>query len=74
VWGPDNPEAVRHRIFKEWLLDHEDDRLAYAEAKRQAASAAREAGDTVLEYSKRKQPVIRDILKRAFAARGISES
>jgi GrpB-like predicted nucleotidyltransferase (UPF0157 family) len=74
VWGPDSSEIVRHRIFKEWLLDHEDDRLAYAEVKRQAAPAAREAGDTVIEYNERKQPVIREILKRAFAAHGISES
>jgi GrpB-like predicted nucleotidyltransferase (UPF0157 family) len=74
VWGPDSSEIVRHRIFKEWLLDHEDDRLVYAEAKRQAALAAREAGDTANEYNERKQPVIQEILKRAFVAYGISES
>jgi len=74
VWDPDSSEIVRHRIFKEWLLDHEDDRLVYAEAKRHAASAARQAGDTANEYNERKQPVIREILRRAFAAHGISES
>ncbi|KFX87142.1 hypothetical protein V490_08505 [Pseudogymnoascus sp. VKM F-3557] len=74
VWGPDSSEVIRHRIFKEWLLDHEDDRLAYAEAKRQAASAARQAGETANEYNGRKQPIIREILKRAFAAHGISGS
>jgi len=71
VWGPDSSEVVRHRIFKEWLLNHEDDRLLYAETKRQAVSAT---GETGKEYNEHKQPVIREILKRAFVAHGFSES
>jgi GrpB-like predicted nucleotidyltransferase (UPF0157 family) len=43
----------------------------YAEVKRQAAKASREADETVMEYNDRKEPVIREILKRVYEAHGL---
>ncbi|KAF7585599.1 hypothetical protein BBP40_010492 [Aspergillus hancockii] len=67
---PSCAELVRHRIFRDWLRDHEDDRQRYANIKRQAAAASRSAGETVMEYNARKESVIHDILQRAFKAQG----
>jgi GrpB-like predicted nucleotidyltransferase (UPF0157 family) len=29
VFGPDCPEPVRHRMFRDWLTEHPDDRERY---------------------------------------------
>ncbi|KAL2839961.1 GrpB protein-domain-containing protein [Aspergillus pseudoustus] len=73
VFGSDCPEVVRHRLFRDWLRDpkNEADRELYAGVKRQAARASREAGETMMEYNDRKEPVIREILKRVFEAHGL---
>ncbi|KAL1877391.1 hypothetical protein Daus18300_002375 [Diaporthe australafricana] len=71
VFGPGCPEAVRHRIFKEWLLEHPEDREKYAAVKHEAAAASREAGETVQDYTLRKESVIWEILNRAFKAQGL---
>ncbi len=34
VWSPDSPEAIRHRMFRDWLREHPEDRVLYADAKR----------------------------------------
>ena len=34
VFGPDTPELVRHRMLRDWLIEHPDDRERYAAAKR----------------------------------------
>ncbi|KAL3456184.1 grpb/dephospho-CoA kinase [Aspergillus heterothallicus] len=75
VFGPDCPEVVRHRLFRDWLRDpkNQGDRDLYASVKRQAAKASREAGETVMEYNNRKEPVIREILGRVFEALGLLE-
>ena len=39
--------------------------------KRAAAAAARDAGETTSGYNIRKQPVVREILERAFRAEGL---
>jgi GrpB-like predicted nucleotidyltransferase (UPF0157 family) len=66
VWGPRCPEVERHRIFRDWLRNHEDDRLLYANTKRECAAVSREKGEVVMEYNLRKENVIRQILARAF--------
>ena len=71
VWSPDSPEAIRHRMFRDWLRSHPDDRDVYAQAKRLAAAASNADGETMMEYNLRKQPVIRDILDRMFRAHGM---
>ncbi|KAK7432368.1 hypothetical protein QQZ08_000930 [Neonectria magnoliae] len=66
VWGPGCPETARHVIFTDWLRRNEADRELYAKQKREAAAVSIGKGETVMEYNKRKEDVIREILKRAF--------
>lgn len=70
VWGPHSPEVERHRIFKERLLQHEDDRELYARTKKECAAISRDSGEAMMEYTLRKEEVIRQILARAFKALG----
>lgn len=67
VFGPNCPETIRHRLFRDWLREHPDDRERYARAKR----AAIPGSGTVEEYNLRKQAVIREIYDRAFRAAGL---
>ncbi|KAI5461634.1 grpb/dephospho-CoA kinase [Mariannaea sp. PMI_226] len=73
VWGPDCPEVERHTIFKNWLINHEDDRELYAKTKREMAVVSVKNGETVMDYNLRKQGVIRDIINRAFRDLGYLE-
>lgn len=50
---------------------HPEDRELYANTKRAAAKASREAGEKVQEYNNRKEPVILEILDRAYKAQGL---
>jgi GrpB-like predicted nucleotidyltransferase (UPF0157 family) len=70
VWGPDCPEVERHRIFQEWLLSSEEDRALYGRVKEEAARQTREEGGVTMDYNKRKEDVIREILRRAFKSLG----
>jgi GrpB-like predicted nucleotidyltransferase (UPF0157 family) len=67
VFGPDCPEAIRHRMFRDWLVAHDDDRERYEAAKR----AAIPGGGNVMDYNARKQEVVRDIYDRLFRAAGL---
>lgn len=67
VFGPDCPETIRHRMFRDWLRDNPDDRVRYEEAKR----AAVPGGGHVMDYNGRKQDVIREIYDRLFRAAGM---
>lgn len=60
VWPSDSPEAVRHRLLRDWLRTHPDDRDLYAATKR------RLVGDS--DYTMAKSDVIDDIFARIFAA------
>ncbi|GES65225.1 GrpB domain protein [Aspergillus terreus] len=71
VFGPDSPELVRHRLFRDWLLTHEDDRNLYVDAKRRAAAESHREGEGVQQYNDRKEPVIREILRRVYLAHGL---
>jgi len=73
VAGFDSPEPVRHRIFRDWLRGNPAERDRYAAAKREAASEANAAGEHVMQYNARKQQLIREIYRRAFAAAGLLE-
>jgi GrpB-like predicted nucleotidyltransferase (UPF0157 family) len=68
VFGPDCPETVRHRMFRDWLRAHPQDRARYEAAKR----AAVPGGGHAMDYNARKQPVIREIYRRMFDAAGMS--
>ena len=71
VWSPGSPEAIRHTMFRDWLCTHPDDRARYAGAKRSAADVSTAAGEAVMDYNLRKQPVIREILDDMFRAHGM---
>lgn len=66
VFGPDCPEHVRHRLFRDWLREHPDDRELYARAKLAAKSGA----DTAQEYNQNKQAVVREIYRKIFVSHG----
>jgi GrpB-like predicted nucleotidyltransferase (UPF0157 family) len=67
VFGPDCPETIRHRMFRDWLRTHPEDRARYEAAKR----AAVPGGGSVMDYNGRKQAVIREIYDRLFRAAGM---
>ncbi len=71
VFSPDCPEVLRHRMFRDWLIEHPDDLALYRDAKLESAAATTTAGEQVMEYNVRKQPAIRDIYDRMFRARGL---
>jgi GrpB-like predicted nucleotidyltransferase (UPF0157 family) len=71
VFSPDCPETIRHVLFRDWLRGHPDDVIAYRNAKLGAARVTNAAGQHVMDYNARKQPVIRAIYDRAFRAAGL---
>jgi GrpB-like predicted nucleotidyltransferase (UPF0157 family) len=71
VFGPDSTETVRHLLFRDHLRADEQDRDLYARSKRAAAATATEHGEFVMDYNRRKQEVVREIYRRAFAAAGL---
>jgi GrpB-like predicted nucleotidyltransferase (UPF0157 family) len=73
VFGPDCPEVVRHRMFRQWLVDHPEELELYAATKRAAATEvnARDGGGTGMDYNLVKEPVARQIYDRIFRARGL---
>jgi GrpB-like predicted nucleotidyltransferase (UPF0157 family) len=72
VFPPDCPETTRHALFRDWLRDHPEDRARYEAAKLAASGAAAAAGEHVMDYNARKEPVIRAIYDRAFRAAGLA--
>lgn len=66
VWGPDSPEVARHLIFRDYLRKTPADVELYAKVKREAAEQTVLAGDSLTEYTKRKEKTIQEILGRAF--------
>lgn len=52
---------------------HPEDLEKYATAKREASKASQEASEGVTEYNLRKEPVVLEILQRAFRAQGLLE-
>lgn len=72
VWSPGCPEVVRHRLFRDWLREHPEDRAAYAAAKHGAVERLNAAdGGSGMDYNALKEPVIHEILDRVFRAHGL---
>jgi GrpB-like predicted nucleotidyltransferase (UPF0157 family) len=69
LWPGDAPEPIRHRLFRDWLRSHREDRDLYAATKRRLA---RDTADQPGDYSLAKNDVIDDIYARIFAA-GVDE-
>jgi GrpB-like predicted nucleotidyltransferase (UPF0157 family) len=72
VFSPGCPEVIRHRMFRDWLRTHPDDRALYRDVKLKSAEASRRAGEKVSDYNTRKQPAIREIYERIFRAHGLA--
>jgi len=72
VFSPDAPEPWKHRIFRDHLRREAGDRDLYAHVKREAATLATTAGESMMAYNARKQAVIREIYARAFRAAGLA--
>lgn len=77
VFGPGCPEVVRHRMFRDWLITHGEDRELYAAAKRDAAVRLTRACDdhgalgVGMRYNRIKEPVVLEIYDRMFRAAGL---
>jgi GrpB-like predicted nucleotidyltransferase (UPF0157 family) len=71
AFGPECAEVVRHRMFRDWLRAHPEDREAYQRAKRKAALNATAVNGMVEDYNKLKEPVLRGIYERMFRANGL---
>lgn len=76
VFGPGCPEPVRHRMFRDWLIAHPEDRARYAEAKRSAAGELATSDDQGslgfgMVYNRIKEPVVHEIYDRMFRAAGL---
>lgn len=65
VWSPGTPEPQRHRLFRDWLRAHPDERDLYAAAKLAAAGQGFTDG---MHYNNAKAGVVYDIYERVFAA------
>ena len=71
MFSPDCPETIRHVLFRDWLRAHPDDLDGLPRRQARRAQAANAAGEHVMDYNARKQPVIRAIYDRAFRAAGL---
>ena len=60
-------EHIRHLLFRDWLCNHEADRLRYAASKLSAAEATNNAQD----YSRSKHEVVQAIYQVLFTAYGL---
>ena len=60
VWPREAVEPVRHKLFRDWLRSHPEDRDRYAATKRGLVAEE--------NYTMAKSPVIDDIFARIFAA------
>jgi GrpB-like predicted nucleotidyltransferase (UPF0157 family) len=63
VWPQGAPEPIRHRLFRDWLCTHPEDRDLYAATKRRLARESAPA-----DYTLAKNDVIDEIYARIFAA------
>ena len=70
VFGADSPETIWHRMLRDWLRTHPEDRAEYAAIKRSAAAEVNATGNPGA-YNGVKEPYIRDLLDRIFRAEGL---
>jgi GrpB-like predicted nucleotidyltransferase (UPF0157 family) len=54
-------------------MENGEERERYVAVKREAMNAARKEGGDVMDYNLKKEKVVREILDRAFRARGLIE-
>jgi len=77
AFGPGCPEPIRHRMFRDWLTEHREDRELYAAAKRSALARVDTPGADHgalgfgMRYNAVKEPVVREIYERMFRSAGL---
>jgi GrpB-like predicted nucleotidyltransferase (UPF0157 family) len=71
VFGPECPELLRHRMFREWLKAHPRELELYRRTKLAAAAMFADGSGTTVQYNRQKEPVIREIYDRMFRAQGL---
>lgn len=65
VWPRHAPEPIRHKLFRDWLRSHPEDRTLYADTKRRLAQ---QTVDRPGAYNLAKNDVIDQIYARIFTA------
>ena len=65
VWPADAVEPIRHRLLRDWMRTHPEDRDLYASTKRRLAQ---DTADHPGDYTMAKSDVIDEIFARIFAA------
>jgi GrpB-like predicted nucleotidyltransferase (UPF0157 family) len=65
VFSPGASEPQRHRMFRDWLRDHPDDREAYAALKTELGTRGFRDG---MDYNNHKAELVYDIYERIFTA------
>lgn len=62
VFAPNCPEHLRHILFRDWLINHKEDRELYIDAK----LSAKEDVENVHQYNQKKDHVVKAIYQRIF--------
>lgn len=70
VFAAGAAELVRHRLLRDHLRSHPDDRALYERAKRAGAAASER--QLMTEYTQAKEPILHEIYARAFAEAGLA--
>ena len=70
VWGPDCAEAERHRIFRDWLIEHPADKDLYLQGKLGAVADTAKSKGTMVDYTRWKDDTIRTIMEKAYRSLG----
>jgi GrpB-like predicted nucleotidyltransferase (UPF0157 family) len=65
VFSPGSPEPQRHRLFRDWLRSHPEDRAAYATLKAELGTRGFRDG---MDYNNHKAALVYDIYERIFTA------
>jgi GrpB-like predicted nucleotidyltransferase (UPF0157 family) len=65
VWSPGSQEPARHRVFRDWLRTHDEDRAAYGALKTELGTRGFTDG---MDYNNHKAALVYDIYERIFAA------
>jgi GrpB-like predicted nucleotidyltransferase (UPF0157 family) len=64
IWAAGSHDELRHLLFRDWLREHPEDRVAYEATKRALAGRWRDTN----YYARAKGPFIDDVVERAGGA------
>lgn len=64
VFPPSCPEHLRHLLFRDWLIRHPEDVIAYEASKLQAKNGV----TTMMDYNQKKSATVRNIYHKIFTS------